>query len=76
MNLKKKSELKDISTFKDADLFINDEDNKDNSEDENDNQDEENDDDDKKPKFHNLTWVTSSKLYDSAIMVKEINAFI
>lgn len=72
MKLQKKSEIKDISKFKDMDLFKNDEE-ANPSEDE-DNQEQE-DDENKLPKFHRLNWMTSSKLYDSAILVKEINAF-
>ena len=69
MKLQKKSETKDVSQFKDVHLFKQEETPV--SEDEENEEEEET----KIPKFHQLNWVTSSKLYDSAIMVKEINAF-
>jgi predicted nucleic acid-binding protein len=74
MNLKKKSEIQNIVNFKDMELFQPDEEENENSE--NEEPEEINDEEgDKANQIHRLNWVTSTNLYDSAIMVKEISAF-
>jgi hypothetical protein len=72
MNLKKKSETKNIVDFKDMDLFQKEEDENENSDNEEENNNEE---EEKMNQVHRLNWVTSTNLYDSAVMVKEISAF-
>ena len=73
MNLKKKTEDKKRPEFKDMELFKNE-----NEEEENSVNEEPQDDEDEEnaaPKFHRLNWQTKTNLYDSAIMVKELNVF-
>lgn len=74
MKLKKRSETKEISEFKNADLFRPKTDDAENSESETP-EDEDETDEGKTPQVHRLNWVTSTNLYDSAILVKEISNF-
>ena len=74
MNLKKKSETKAISNFANADLFQKKTEEIEESEDDND-QNENEDENNESTQVHRLNWVTSTNLYDSAILVKEISSF-
>lgn len=72
MKLKKRSETKEIADFKNAEFFQAKTDDAENSESETPDDDSEQS---KTSPVHRLNWVTSTNLYDSAILVKEISAF-
>ena len=72
MKLRKKADIKDTSHFEDADLFQTEQDENEKSENE-DAEDENSDEENKPQQHHQLDWRTSTNLYDSAIMVKEIS---